>query len=95
MDQDPRPRAGVRLDPAKLDYELARRGITAKELGARIGLSEVGLSRARNGHCVREGTLRRDTIHPAALRYRGCRRRMRFVPPRGLFRCPGSMRRGS
>jgi DNA-binding Xre family transcriptional regulator len=59
MDQDPRPRAGVRLDPAKLDYELARRGITAKELGARIGLSEVGLSRARNGHCVREGTLRR------------------------------------
>jgi transcriptional regulator with XRE-family HTH domain len=55
----PRPRVGVRLDPAKLDFELARRGVTARQLGARIGLSEVALSRARNGHCVRETTLRR------------------------------------
>jgi hypothetical protein len=28
-------------------------------LGARIGLSEVALSRARNGHAIREATLRR------------------------------------
>jgi len=59
MESAPRPRAGVRLDRAKLDYELARRGITARQLAARIGVSEVALSRARHGRCVRETTLRR------------------------------------
>ncbi len=55
----PQPRVGVRLDPAKLDFELARRGITARQLAAQIGVSEVALSHARTGHCIREGTLRR------------------------------------
>jgi DNA-binding Xre family transcriptional regulator len=59
VESNPRPRTGVRLDRAKLDYELALRGITARELGRRIGLSEVALSRARHGHAIREATLRR------------------------------------
>jgi transcriptional regulator with XRE-family HTH domain len=58
-DSAPTPRTGVLLDRAKLDYELALRGITARELGARIGVNEITLSHARNGRCVREGTLRR------------------------------------
>jgi transcriptional regulator with XRE-family HTH domain len=59
LDSAPRPTTGIRLDRAKFDFELARRGLTARELGARIGLSEVALSRARNGHAIREATLRR------------------------------------
>jgi len=47
------PRAGVRLDRSKLDFELARRGISAQELGLVIGVHAVVLSRARNGHAIR------------------------------------------
>jgi hypothetical protein len=54
-----RPRAGVRLDPGKFDFELARRCVTAQQLCSVIGISEVVVSRARNGHAVRETTLRR------------------------------------
>lgn len=61
MEAAPRPRAGVRLDPTKLDFELARRGVTAAELCSQIGVSEVVLSRARHGHSVRESTLRKIT----------------------------------
>jgi DNA-binding Xre family transcriptional regulator len=54
-----RPRAGVRLDRNKLDFELARRGISAQELSEVIGIHAVVLSRARNGHAIRERTFRR------------------------------------
>jgi hypothetical protein len=54
-----RPRAGVRLDRSKFDYELARRGISAQELSSMIGVHAVVLSRARNGHAVREATFRK------------------------------------
>ena len=54
-----RPRAGVRLDRNKLDFELARRGISAHELSSLIGIHEVVLSRARNGHAIREATFRK------------------------------------
>jgi DNA-binding Xre family transcriptional regulator len=54
-----RPRAGVRLDRTRLDYELARRGISAHELSSLIGIHEVVLSRARNGHAIREATFRK------------------------------------
>ncbi len=54
-----RPRAGIRLDHARLDYELARRGISAAELSAASGVHEVVLSRARHGASIREATFRR------------------------------------
>jgi hypothetical protein len=54
-----RPRAGVRLDRNKLDFELARRGINAQELSTLIGVHAVVLSRARNGHAIREATFRK------------------------------------
>jgi hypothetical protein len=54
-----RPRAGVRLDRTRLDYELARRGISAQELSTAIGVHAVVLSRARNGHAVRPVTFRK------------------------------------
>jgi DNA-binding Xre family transcriptional regulator len=49
-------RDGIRIDPTRLDHELARRGITAQELSAAIGVSAVALSHARNGHSIRETT---------------------------------------
>jgi transcriptional regulator with XRE-family HTH domain len=54
-----RPRAGVRLDRDRLDFELGVRGLTARDLSAAIGLSEVAISRARCGHPVTPRTLRR------------------------------------
>jgi Helix-turn-helix len=54
-----RPRAGVRLDRNKLDFELARRGISAQELSTLIGVHAVVLSRARNGRAIRETTFRK------------------------------------
>jgi len=53
------PRTGVRIDPGRLDHALAVRGITARQLAAAIGVHEVLLSRARNGHNVREATFRK------------------------------------
>jgi len=54
-------RAGVRVDPAKLDHELARRGITARELSQRARVPEAMISRARHGARISESTLRRLT----------------------------------
>jgi DNA-binding Xre family transcriptional regulator len=53
------PRAGIRLDRNKLDFELARRGINAQELSESIGVHPVVISRARNGHAIRETTFRK------------------------------------
>ncbi len=52
-------RTGVRIDAQKLDHALAMRGITARELAARVGIPEPTLSRARHGRPVSEGTLRK------------------------------------
>jgi DNA-binding Xre family transcriptional regulator len=38
---------------------MASRDLTARALSAAIGVSEVALSRARNGHAIREATLRK------------------------------------
>jgi hypothetical protein len=54
-------RAGVRIDPAKLDHELACRGITAREFSQRSRVPEAMISRARHGARISEGTLRRLT----------------------------------
>lgn len=54
-------RSGVRLDAAKLDHELALRGVTARRLAEVAGVPEVTLSRARHGRPVTESTLRRIT----------------------------------
>jgi urease gamma subunit len=59
MESAIRPRAGVRLDRTRLDYELAIRGISAQELSSACGVHAVVLSRARNGHAVREVTFRK------------------------------------
>jgi DNA-binding Xre family transcriptional regulator len=52
-------RAGVRIDADRLDYELARRGISSRQFAEVSGVSETTLSRARHGYRVRESTLRR------------------------------------
>jgi len=54
-------RSGVKLDAAKLDHELGRRAMTAYDLAQLSGVGEGTLSRARNGHTVQPGTLRRIT----------------------------------
>jgi transcriptional regulator with XRE-family HTH domain len=52
-------RAGVRLDPVKLDQELARRGVTARQVAAACGLHETVISRARHGRALSERNLQR------------------------------------
>jgi hypothetical protein len=52
-------RGGVRIDAAKLDYELGLRAITARQLAAKTGIPEPTISRARHGRPVTESTLRR------------------------------------
>jgi transcriptional regulator with XRE-family HTH domain len=54
-------RSGVKLDASRLDYELGRRGVTARQLAVVAGISEVTLSRSRHGRPVTEGTLRQLT----------------------------------
>jgi hypothetical protein len=54
-------RSGVRLDPDRLDFELGRRGLTARRLSEFAKVHEVTLSRARHGHPVAERTLGRIT----------------------------------
>jgi DNA-binding Xre family transcriptional regulator len=61
MKRSPSRRNGIRLDAAKLSYELARRGATARQLAARAGIPEATLSRARHDRAVTEATLRRLT----------------------------------
>ena len=53
-------RSGVLLDVARLDYELAIRCATQRDLARVAGLPEVTISRGRHGR-VRESTLRRIT----------------------------------
>ncbi len=57
----PNRRDGIHLDPARLDYQLSVRGITARTLAERAGIPEVTISRARHGRRVRESTLERLT----------------------------------
>lgn len=52
-------RAGVRIDAARLDYELGRRGISPRQFAELSGVNETTPSRARHGYRVRESTLRR------------------------------------
>lgn len=52
-------RAGARIDADRLDYELARRGISPRQFAELSGVNDTTLSRARHGFRVRESTLRR------------------------------------
>ena len=52
-------RVGVRIDPSKLDFELARRGITSRRLAEEAGVHEVTISRARHGGALSERNLRK------------------------------------
>src|SRR5258708_5687061 len=52
-------RAGVKLDAAKLDQQLARRGVTAVQLAAISGVHETVISRARHGRALSERNLKR------------------------------------
>lgn len=54
-------RAGTRLDAARLDFELGRRGLTGRRLSELSGVPEVTISRARHGRPVTERTLRKLT----------------------------------
>jgi hypothetical protein len=54
-------RSGIRVDPDRLDFELGRRGLTARQLSELAKVHEVTLSRARHGRPVAERTLRRIT----------------------------------
>lgn len=54
-------RSGIALDAARLDYELGRRGITARRLSEVSGVPEATISQARHGRPVAELTLRRIT----------------------------------
>lgn len=53
--------SGVQLDVARFDHELARRGLTARQLARIAKCHEVTLSRARQGRPINENTLRRIT----------------------------------
>jgi Cro/C1-type HTH DNA-binding domain len=57
--QRPRYHRGVLLDIARLDYQLALRGLRAVDLARLSGVPEATLSHARYGRPVREGTLAR------------------------------------
>lgn len=47
----------TRLNRAKLDYELARRGMTGHSLSEETGIPFPSISAARNGRPVRRATL--------------------------------------
>jgi hypothetical protein len=59
--ETPARRSGIKLDAARLDYELSIRGLSSRAFAERGGLLEVTLSRARHGKPVAEATLRRIT----------------------------------
>ena len=50
---------GVRIDPARLDRELARRGWSATDLARAAGCSASTISGARRGRTVTSDTLRK------------------------------------
>jgi hypothetical protein len=52
-------RSGVRIDPARYDFELARRASTSRELSRRAGVTAVLLSRARHGDPISETNFRK------------------------------------
>lgn len=54
-------RRGARMSAQHLDYELQSRGLTARQFAQIAKIHEVTLSRARQGHPVKESTLRRIT----------------------------------
>lgn len=54
-------KGGIRLDRAKIDFEIDRRGLTQRALAARAGLPESRLSLARHGHAISERSLRKLT----------------------------------
>jgi transcriptional regulator with XRE-family HTH domain len=49
----------ARLDPERLDHQLALRGLRQRDLAQRSGVAEATLSRARGGRRVSERTLSR------------------------------------
>ena len=49
-------RGGIHLDIERLDYELARRGLSVRHFAQISGVPEATLSRARHGRAVRETT---------------------------------------
>ncbi len=51
--------AGVKIDPQRLDFELARRGLRARDLSARSGVGEATLSKLRHGYAVTPATFHR------------------------------------
>jgi hypothetical protein len=60
-------RNGIRIDVALFDYELARRGLTARRLAALAGINEVMISRARHGGQMREATFIKLTLALASV----------------------------
>jgi len=53
----PRIVSGVRLDAARLEYELVRRGWDAADLAQAAGVSQGTLSSARQGRRINQRTL--------------------------------------
>jgi hypothetical protein len=47
------------VDATRLDFELGRRGLSARALSQQSGCSEELLSRARHGYAISERSLRR------------------------------------
>jgi hypothetical protein len=58
-DSKPRRRSGPKLDAERLDFEMARRAISARQLAARAHVHEISLSYARGGRPVTPQTLMR------------------------------------
>jgi transcriptional regulator with XRE-family HTH domain len=54
--------SGVRLDAARLEYELVRRGWDAADLAKAAGVSQGTLSSARQGKRITQRTLIRLAI---------------------------------
>ena len=54
--------SGVRLDAARLEYELVRRGWDAADLARAAGVSQGTLSSARLGRRIKQRTLVRLAI---------------------------------
>jgi transcriptional regulator with XRE-family HTH domain len=67
-DQAPPPLPGfLRLDGARLRFELARRGLTQRDFARRVPLHEVTLSAAIAGRPIRHATLSRIAAALAEL----------------------------
>lgn len=51
-------RSGVKLDVTRLDHEMAKRGVSARELAPLAGVTEETLSRWRHGRALSQRNLR-------------------------------------